>query len=314
MSNASNPGLEFDLPCLLLAFVRPEGTLRNLRQLAESGFKRIYISIDGPRNEVDLSIQTRMEKQIYQLSVKYEIEVQINKSKINQGVSTAVLNGINWFFSNVEHGIILEDDLVVNPDFFNFALVSINVIKSGNIPAMFSGNQFFADYLPTDQRRVCTYPLIWGWGTTKWSWLEFVQAYNPEISTPLKDAPMRVRNFLTFGRRRALDHRVDSWAIPLSAYMHDRGYLCWVPPVNLIMNVGEDSQATHTKSGFRFLNIPTEDMPSLENYFSNYSPHVENNLDRLIEKELYRISTRHVFLPFYDAIFIVFNKLRGLVI
>jgi hypothetical protein len=314
MSNTSNSELEFDMPCLLLAFVRPEGTLRNLRQLAEHGFKRIYISIDGPRNGVDSSIQTSMEKEIYQLSAKYDIQVRINKSKINQGLSTAVLKGINWFFSIEEHGIILEDDLMVNPDFFNFAQISINVINSGNRPAMFSGNQFFADCLPEDQRRVCTYPLIWGWGTTKWSWLEFVQAYDQENSTPLKDAPLRVRNFLSYGRRRALDRRVDSWAIPLSAFMHDRGYVCWLPPVNLIMNVGEDTQATHTDSGFRFLNIPTENLSSLQNYFTNYSPRVENNLDRLIEKELYSIGARHAFLPFYDLIFRVFGRLRRLII
>ena len=43
-------------------------------------------------------------------------------SESNLGCKVGVVRAINWFFNNVQEGIILEDDNVAHPDFFYFFL------------------------------------------------------------------------------------------------------------------------------------------------------------------------------------------------
>ena len=52
--------------------------------------------------------------------------------KKNLGCKIGVTNSINWFFSNVKEGIILEDDIIAHDDFFNtvkFFLKNIGMTK-----------------------------------------------------------------------------------------------------------------------------------------------------------------------------------------
>ena len=298
------------IPCLLVAFVRTEGTLRTLRQLLENGFRKIYVSIDGPRNQSDKDLQKVLFHEIADLITSSGIKINVKLADENLGLSAAVLRGIDWFFENEDQGIILEDDLIIHEDFFRFAEKSLMAIESMNAPSMFSGNQFFASKLENTERRVSTYPLIWGWGTTKKSWLEFRKAFDPHVPISLKGSSLRSRNFLRYGRNRALQGRVNSWAIPLAAYFHENKFKCWLPPENLVMNVGGDDYSTHTNAEFGFLNIPLSGLPPLMGYFDEGVNGSTKHLDKLIESHLYQIRFRHIFLPVYDPLLRLFQSVK----
>ena len=78
---------------------------------------KIYISIDGPKNEKDKIEQAKILKLI-----KSENSNKINYRILskNLGCQKAVFSALNWFFLHEKRGIILEDDILPNKAFFDF--------------------------------------------------------------------------------------------------------------------------------------------------------------------------------------------------
>ena len=56
--------------------------------------------------------------------IDWECTIHRNIAHKNLGCQVAVSNGISWFFEQVEFGIILEDDCIVDKEFFDFVLLN----------------------------------------------------------------------------------------------------------------------------------------------------------------------------------------------
>jgi GR25 family glycosyltransferase involved in LPS biosynthesis len=83
--------------------------------------RRIYLSIDGPRSYKDVS-------KVSDVNFLAEDFIRIRKSntfllshKSNLGCKVAVQKAIDWFFANEDSGIILEDDVIFDQRFLDFA-------------------------------------------------------------------------------------------------------------------------------------------------------------------------------------------------
>ena len=110
----------FDVPILVLAFNRPERLRGLIARLREVRPAFLFLSVDGPRqnNESDERLVAEVHKLV--ADIDWPCDVHTNFRSENLGCGKAVSTGIDWFFQHVDSGIILEDDILPNADFFTF--------------------------------------------------------------------------------------------------------------------------------------------------------------------------------------------------
>ena len=126
-----------ETPVLLLVYNRPEQTLRVLQRLKECGVTTIFVSGDGPKSKDDRIKTDEVKSCVNRFS---SIISNVQFLEKNEGCKKAVITGINWFFDNVEEGIILEDDCMPSEHFFAFTNDLLNRYRNERKVWMISGN------------------------------------------------------------------------------------------------------------------------------------------------------------------------------
>ena len=101
-----------NLSVLILAYNRYEKFKRCIKTLNEQGIKKIFLSIDGPRNNNDLENKEKIIR--FCKNNNFGMEITINQLNNNNGCRLGPLKGISWFFSQIQQGIILEDDVIIS--------------------------------------------------------------------------------------------------------------------------------------------------------------------------------------------------------
>ena len=101
-----------NLSVLILAYNRYEKFKRCIKTLNRQGIKKIFLSIDGPRNKNDKKNQRKIIS--YCKKNKLSMEIKINQLKTNNGCRLGPIKGISWFFSHNQYGVILEDDVILS--------------------------------------------------------------------------------------------------------------------------------------------------------------------------------------------------------
>lgn len=153
-------------PILITAFNRFE-SFKTVLEIVLIKYKKIYISIDGPRNLNDKKEQDKITKYI---NKKKNINIKIRRLKKNHGCQKAVIAALDWLFRNEKKGIILEDDLIPKKDFFNFC--EKNLLKFEKNKKIFSICGFNPLDLQLNKKFIITkYFMCWGWATWKDRWL-----------------------------------------------------------------------------------------------------------------------------------------------
>ena len=294
------------LPVLITAFVRDIKTLELFEKLALLGTTRIYLSVDKGRNSREHDLQKSLINQIEILGAKYKIDLKIRVEPRNQGLAVAVINALDWFFEQEGFGVILEDDLLPSEQFFDFCLKNREVIEFDDSCLLISGNSFGSNTEILEPSFV-SYPLIWGWATTKQKWQQIKSEITLRNSFSWKvfSHPGKLGYFLT-GLLRSRKGRIDSWAVPLASRMYLGNFKCLIPPSNLVANNGDDENSTHSNSSDWTLNHPVQYLREAKYYV----PKVRYSSDQslIIERTIYGIRWYHAFSPVYAFFFDRFRK------
>jgi hypothetical protein len=254
-------------PVLLLWFNRPQHAAAVLARLRLVAPARVYIHIDGPRpnrdgEAVDVAATQRLIQQI-----DWNCEVKLLIRRENWGLRAAVNDAINWFFSQEQAGIILEDDCLAHPSFFQFCDEMLakyahheeimHVAGSNNI-AHLSAN-WPSDYVFSH------YPLVWGWATWARAWkrmdidLKTLPEWEERGGIRQLDKHILVQAYLLdkFMVTRAKTNH--SWAYAWFFSILYQNGLCIVPKVNMIENTGlGDPAATNTKNAAIWVHLPAQ--------------------------------------------------------
>ena len=82
--------------------------------------KQLYISADGARENNENDTKNCEEVRNIITNINWDCDVKYLIRDENWGCKNAVSDAISWFFSNVDQGIILEDDCLPNQSFFTF--------------------------------------------------------------------------------------------------------------------------------------------------------------------------------------------------
>ena len=98
----------FSTPILLIVWRRPEETIKVNDSLRKIKPKKLFISCDGPRlGNQDEELKVKRTQEVCKNFITWDCEIKWQISDTNLGCKVGVVNAINWFFNNVEEGIIL---------------------------------------------------------------------------------------------------------------------------------------------------------------------------------------------------------------
>lgn len=234
----------FPIPILLIVFNRPETSYRVFERIREQRPLYLYLASDGPRQAVagEKEIIEDLRAELLR-RIDWDCTVNTLFREDNLGCGKGPAEAISWFFSHVEKGIILEDDILPHPSFFPFMQEVLNKYEDCPDVLHITGQNFQFGY----QRGKGSYyfsrfPLIWGWGTWKRAWRLFDFDLHTISFQDIADMPLtHQKNFQVV---KSGDTSIWDYQWTFSVWKQ-KGR-CIVPQVNLIENLGFGGKATHT--------------------------------------------------------------------
>lgn len=240
-----------DAPVLITTFDRPDHTQALMDALRLVKPHRLFISSDGPKEDKYSPPLVTEVRSILSSSIDWPCEVKILFHERNLGCRRGMQAALNWFFAQVEEGVVLEDDCIPHPDFFDLAGEFLEKYRDSTNVWGFSGdNSGFLEVPGRDSIGFGSFPLVWGWATWSDRWEKYdadLTAYPFGRANPFGAGAPANLVFAHDLNEFYAGVGKDSWALPLSwTVLHHEG-LWGYSRKNLITNIGFGSSATHTK-------------------------------------------------------------------
>jgi glycosyltransferase involved in cell wall biosynthesis len=240
-------------PVALFTYNRPEHTQKVLDSLAHcKGAEEtvLFLFSDGPKaqkgpEEADLVCAVR---QILQNENRFA-QVRVIERTENLGLGRSIITGVNEVMADWDRVIVLEDDLVVHPDFLIYMNYYLNLYRDEPSIYHISGFQkeswlqFFLKPVYISGYMNCS-----GWATWKNRWnqltVDIVKIEN-YLSTPEN------RNYFDYGVLEVSEQlklnreRLATWAVFWYATIRMVRGLCVNPKYSFVYNIGDDGTGTN---------------------------------------------------------------------
>ena len=240
-------------PVAFIIFNRPDTAERVFSEIAKARPSRLLVIADGPREDRPGELEKCKASRAIIDRVDWPCEVLTNYSEVNLGCKNRVSSGIDWLFGQVEEAIILEDDCLPEPSFFQFCEEMLERYRHDERIGMVSGTNFLDNKITIDESYYFSnYMTIWGWATWRRAW----QAYDVKgtVWSKLKNEKFLdsyfvsklERKYWTYAFDGVYEGRIDTWDYQWVLCNWAQSRLSIVPKVNLISNIGFRSDATHT--------------------------------------------------------------------
>lgn len=263
----------FATPVVLFVFRRPTVTQRNLDVLQKVRPERLFVVADGPRpGRPEEAAQVAAVRALVDNAVDWDCKLETRYAERNLGLEASVELGLDWVFDQVDRAIVLEDDCIADPTFFQFCEELLERYTDEPRVWQIAGEPH---HVPTALFRGASYDFstfasVWGWATWADRWhahrAEFdrdhagaeeradatprtAPAIRRTMVVPHPDSlvnPAALRHFTqvageTDGDLRGWDHH---WWVTIMS----RQGLSIMPSVALVENDGYGEGATHTRS------------------------------------------------------------------
>ena len=307
---------------LFLVFNRLDTTKQVFEAIRLAKPPRLYIAADGARASLVGEGATVQAVRDYVVShIDWVCEVKTLFREQNLGCKYAVSGAISWFFDNEEMGIILEDDVVPNPDFFIFCEHILEKYCEDERVMMATGTNYISNPNRKDAYFFSQYFTIWGWATWRRSWLLYDVTMKLWDSKTAKDnISYKFNNsYIAHQFRNTFDSvnstNIDTWDIQwVFSCLYNSG-LCATPRVNLISNIGVHGTHSNSVTSSHFLK--TNELHLERNAYSDIPVTVDalydSSLHELISKPALRKTALLIFLKrfgFYKPIRFFYRRFR----
>lgn len=245
-------------PILLITFNRPDHTRRVLEAILVAKPRDMYVFQDGARegNENDIVKCAEVRQVVEELIKDVDVVLHTNYSSKNLGCGAGPMTGINWFFSQEEMGIVMEDDCLPHLDFFGYCEELLDRYKNEE-------KVHFINATLYDDRWHCeaSYDYSHYMVTGAWAgWRRTWQGFDLDLKTLDPKAFRRHVLELTDNRGEANwwysivreiqqdNNKKSYWDFQMQIQLFQDSALTIHPKVNLISNIGFDGAGTHTLS------------------------------------------------------------------
>lgn len=260
------------VPVLFIIFNRPDTTATVFDVIRAAKPSHLYIAADAPRpGNINDEVKCAEARAITE-TIDWPCTVNRLYRNENLGCGLAVSGAINWFFSFEEEGIILEDDCLPHPHFFDFASEMLLKYKNDSRIISINGSNLGYESKNGDSYCFSRYMNMWGWAT----WRDRAMRIDYEMQEWKRiDKPM----FWLYKKMKQYFFDFDInwfklWKSKFDFVSKDINFtwdwqwiyhqmanrkLSIVPGVNLVSNIGFNEDATHTlHQDNPAANIPTK--------------------------------------------------------
>lgn len=244
-------------PIIIFAFNRVDplkNLISSLKKCPESKCSHLNIFVDGPRNDNDKhSIQKIKE---FVESIEGFKSIEYHFSDTNKGLGSSIIAGVSDIINKSGQAIVLEDDLIVLPNFLTYINAALTKYKSDDkvfsicgytnkvtIPKGYAYDSYF-----------CSRSSSWGWATwsDRWNSVD----WNLE---PWEEYSKYRCNFNRWGGSDCFGMlngwktgKNKSWAIRFCFCQFLQDKLSLFPVKSLVINDGFDGNGTNCKKWSRF--------------------------------------------------------------
>jgi len=247
-------------PIILFTYKRLNTLRRTVDSLKTNDLAKrseLFVFSDGPRGEHDFDSVNMVRGYLKRINGFKSIAYFF--SETNNGLASSVISGVSQVLQTYNSAIVLEDDLVVVPNFLAFMNQGLREFALNDKVFSISGYSFRID--PPANNVEDAYFLnrgsSWGWATWKNRWDDIdwdVKDY-PEFekSPRLKRAFNEGGSDLSAMLKKQMTNKIDSWAVRWAYHQFKVKGLTLYPKNSKVVNIGFDNGATHTTgSGSRY--------------------------------------------------------------
>lgn len=248
------------LPVAIFAFNRPQHLLRCLESveanIGEVSEIRVLVFSDGPRTAADDAAVQKVREVASTFASTLPIELVARES--NWGLCMSIEEGVSSMMDRFGRGVILEDDLVIQPGALKFFDSALARYEEDRRVMQISGYQFSVELsqsaqspeevpgVEVDFLRITT---SWGWATWSRAWNAY-QRYNKNEfpwSNEDEKADFDLGGVFPYSSMltNAIEGRSHSWAIHWYGRVWERRGLVAYPSRSFIVNEGFDGSGTN---------------------------------------------------------------------
>ncbi len=264
MPRASETPYQTQSAVLFVLFNRPDTTLQVFNQIRVAKPKRLYLTADGPRPGFpDDELLCKQTREIAG-EIDWDCEVKTLFRDENAGCKNGVSAAINWFFSQEEEGIILEDDCLPANSFFKFCDTLLEKYRHDTRIRHITGcNLQFSNKWGDASYYFSNRTHVWGWASWRRVWDDYdlnLDKYDgADIKQQMKniyDDDLVAESWANIFKELKAG-KINSWAYPLDFANFFNNGLVIIPNENLVSNIGFSANATNTlRENDSYANIP----------------------------------------------------------
>jgi hypothetical protein len=246
-------------PIIVFGYNRPDHltqTLTHLAQAQGAAESDLWIFCDGPKPSADRSkidaVRTVAHDPVWRDRFR---SVRVEAAETNKGLARSIIGGVSAVMENAGRAIVVEDDVVVSPDFLAFMNDCLDFYASDASVGSVTGFSPLGTAPAAYQHDVMAIPRncsqCWATWTDRWA----------EVDWEARDAdklwrdPVLRRRFNAAGNdradrlRRQLAGKIDSWSIRFGLWQTLSGRHTIYPVENRVRNIGYDGSGVHTRGG-----------------------------------------------------------------
>lgn len=237
----------FDVPVLLLAWRRPGTTHQVIEAFRAVQPTRLFVACDGPNpDRPDEAEKVAATRALIQREIDWPCEIRHLYADHNQGCRHGVSRAISWFFSQVEEGIVMEDDCVAHPDFFTYCELLLAHYRHDTRVWCLSGVNFQDGSWRGDGSYYFShYNHCWGWASWRRCWNHYDDGMtrwpalrSSDLLETIFEDPIERQYWCGIWDELEATGKPDSWAYRWMLTCFSEGGLTALPNRNLVSNVG----------------------------------------------------------------------------
>lgn len=256
MSKTDWRPMAYDVPILLVTWRRADTTQKLIDRLRNLQPSTLYVASDGAReNNEKEKLGVKKTRELLALAIDWPCTVHKRFSTTNQGCKRGVGEAINWFFENVEEGIILEDDILPDESFFPYCRELLEKYRNDHRVGSITACNFQPNSsLDRESYYFSRYVHVWGWATWRRAWTHY--------DSSMKDWPKlrdsgwlnqlnNSRRFSKFWKSKfnaVYGGQKDTWDYAWVYSCWRQEFVSCTPKTVLSSNIGFGNNATHTTS------------------------------------------------------------------
>lgn len=234
-------------PVVFFVFRRPDTTILVLKEIIKSKPHKLYIFADGPRNDSDIYMVKKTRRSIDNLLLKSKINVIKRYRKKNYGLKKSILSGLDEVFMNEKAAMILEDDCLPSPYFFDFCNFALNEYCDDSKINTICGTNVGIENKQSKNLIVSKYFLPWGWALWKRSWLEYKKVEEEDLKAILSKKSKKILAwYLMQVYNLSKEEKVKAWSYRMVIMQIVKEKLSLYPLYNTVSNIGFGEHSSNT--------------------------------------------------------------------